>query len=224
MRWNGINGTDSRGRFEWYRKPIWMLLQALLKLSTHAHLDPRMNLFQTGCSWLAGLVFVSNPWSLRQYSIRSSCRSYLHGSMAQAPCPSHCPSPLHFHPFVLAFERLVGAEVPLPGYCWSHLGGLPVYWTVPVLGRPILQNLMPHWLPALKEIITLKACHTRWRWGIAQMVVSWISAIHALIIFLVGPQSGFSRAALFMEGCMEICCARHLNKIIISMTIPPIIA
>jgi hypothetical protein len=48
--------------------------------------------------------------------------------------------------------------------------------------------------------------------------------------FLGKLQLGFSRAistwrvALFMEHCLEIACMRHLNKIVISMTIPPIIA
>jgi hypothetical protein len=57
------------------------------------------------------------------------------------------------------------------------------------------------------------------------MVVSRISAIRALITSLSGFLRAIStcRVALFMECYLEISCERHLNKIIISMTIPPII-
>jgi hypothetical protein len=103
----------------------------------------------------------------------------------------------------LDFDSLVEARMPLLWHCWPHLRGFPVSWAVPVLGCSgvRVRNSLHGGLTDL--------CH------------------QALITSLGGPHSGFSstwRVTLFMEHCLEICCVRHLNKIIISITIPSIIA
>lgn len=143
-------------------------------------------------SQLAGIVCITKPWSLRLFSIRSSCRRYL---CSCTPSPHPTPSVyvdvtvpflIQFYPFAFNFESLVRAGVPLPWHCWPHLGGFPLYWTVPVLGCPIFQDLTRHWLPTLKE-----SCHRRGRWGAVYMVASWISAIQALITSLGGHNQDF---------------------------------
>jgi hypothetical protein len=76
---------------------------------------------------LAGIVCVYNPWSLKQSSIRSSCRSCLCGCkpltfmQRKPPCSSYISTFL-----LLDFDSLVGAGVPLPQHCWPHLWGFPV--------------------------------------------------------------------------------------------------
>ena len=62
------------------------------------------------------------------------------------------PFLIHITLLFLDFDSLVRAGVLLPWHCWHHLRGFPVYWTVPVLGYPVFQDLTHHWLPTLKEI------------------------------------------------------------------------
>ena len=77
-----------------------------------------------------------------------------------------------YSPFwILDLDSLVGAGMPLLQCCWPHLGGFPVYWTVPVLGCRFSQDLACHWLRALKKDIITEACHKRGRWR-AFIVVS----------------------------------------------------
>lgn len=72
MRWYRVNDTDSGSK--------WETLQQALIPSTCASLVPRKHLFYSS-SWLAHIIRTSNPCSLRQSSIRSSCGRCLYISV-----------------------------------------------------------------------------------------------------------------------------------------------
>jgi hypothetical protein len=80
-RLGGWSGTESRTQTlgageKCCSKLIWTLLQAPLIPSTHAPIGPKKASLLNSSSWLADIVCTSNPCSLRQSSIRSSCRRW----------------------------------------------------------------------------------------------------------------------------------------------------
>ena len=144
--------TDSGSRWETVQL-VWTLLPAPLIPSTCVLIGPKKASLLNSSSWSAGIVCTTNPWSLRQSSIRSSGRKCFCGLVApsiyiEATCHSCYISTLLF----LDFDSLVRARMPLPQHCWPHPRGFQVYWTVPVLGCPVFQDLTGHWLSDLKEV------------------------------------------------------------------------
>jgi hypothetical protein len=140
---------------------------------------------------------------------------------------------LYIHPFVFRFWQPGGSQGAIASTLltsWPHFRRFPVYWTVPVLGCAVFQDLTYHWLPALKEI-------SLWRHvtqGRDEEQPMWWSHGSLPSILWSLPWRGFNwdfsrtistcRVALFIECFLEIYCVRHLSKIIISMTNPPVIA
>ena len=148
----------------------------------HLHpIGPKKASLLNSSSWLAGIVCTSNPWSLRQSSIRSSCRR----------CFCSCTVPsiyieaallflLHIHPFVFRFWQPSGSW----GATALTLLTLPQR-TPSILDCTCLRlSYFPGLTSSPQRDITPEACHTRGRWGTAYRMVSWISAIHAFITSL----------------------------------------
>lgn len=59
-----------------HSKLIWALQQAPLITSTQALIGLKKASLLNSSSWLAGIIHTNNPWSFRQSSIRSSCRTW----------------------------------------------------------------------------------------------------------------------------------------------------
>lgn len=79
MRWLGVNDSDSQSMWE---KPQQAHLNTVASSFNTLHLHPtgpKQASLVNSSSQLAGIVCASNPWSLRQSSIRSSCRRCLSG-------------------------------------------------------------------------------------------------------------------------------------------------
>ena len=190
-RWGGAESmTQTPGAGEkCYSKLIWALLQAPLNTLHRCPIGPKKASLLNSSSWLAGIVCTSNPWSLRQSSIRSSCRRcFLATSVyIEAACYACYISTLLF----LDFDSLVGAGMPLPQHCWPHLGRFPVYWTV-YLRLSCLPGSYPSLTTSPQRDNHSGGMTQGGRWGTAYVVVSQISAIHALITSLGGgAQLGF---------------------------------
>ena len=122
----------------------------------------------------------------------------------------------------LDFDSLVGAGVPLPQHCWPHPRGFQVYWTVPVLGCPVFQDLMHHWPAASKRY------HFGGKGELRNSLHSSLMDVchQSFGNFIRGLQSEFLRAfstlrvTLFVVHCLEICCVRHL-KLLLVWQLPP---
>ena len=73
MSWCRVNNTDSRSRWEMPQQAH--LNTAASSFNTlHPHpIGPKKASLLNSSSWLAGIICTSNPCSLRQSSIRSSC-------------------------------------------------------------------------------------------------------------------------------------------------------
>ena len=84
MSWHRVNNTDPWSRWETLQQALWTLLQAPLIPSTRIPIGPKKASLLNSSSWLAGIICTSNRWSLRQSSIRSSCRRCFCGCLA--PC------------------------------------------------------------------------------------------------------------------------------------------
>jgi hypothetical protein len=82
VRWYGVYDTDSMNRWEPPQQAH--LSTAASSFNTlHLHpIGPKKASLLNSRSWLAGIVCVSKPWSLREFSIRSSCRRCLYGFVA----------------------------------------------------------------------------------------------------------------------------------------------
>ena len=111
-KWCRINNTDSRSR--WVTMQQTLLNTAARSFNT-LHPCPicskKASLLNSS-SWLAGIVCVSNSWSLRKSSIRYSCRRCL---CSCTPLPPQClcrgrhAVPPYWHPFVFRFWQPSGS-------------------------------------------------------------------------------------------------------------------
>jgi hypothetical protein len=77
VRWHRVNDTDSRSRWD---TPQQAHLNTLISSFNTLHpcpIGPKKSSLLNSSFWLADIVYISNLWSLRQSSIRSSCRKCL---------------------------------------------------------------------------------------------------------------------------------------------------
>lgn len=106
VRWQGMNSKDSKSRWETLqRAPLNTTAGSFNTVNTvHPRpIGPKKVSVLNSSSWLAGIVYASNPWSLRQSLVKSSCRRCLWG-----------------------FEALyAGVAVPLFLRCFSISMGCP---------------------------------------------------------------------------------------------------
>lgn len=143
VRWCRIKAqTLGAGEKSHSSELLWMLLQAPLNPPP---VVPRKHFF---------IVCVSNPWSLRQPSIRSSCRRYFCSCTALSIyIEVALLFLLYFHSFFFRFWLASGSQGAIAWHRWPHLGEFPVYRTVPVLSCSVFKDLTHHWLPTLKDIL-----------------------------------------------------------------------
>jgi hypothetical protein len=80
VSWCRVHYTDSRSRWETLQQAHLNAAPSSFNTLHPCPIGPKKASFLNSSPWLPGII--SNPWSLRQSSIRSSCRRCFCGSVA----------------------------------------------------------------------------------------------------------------------------------------------